>query len=112
VLAQRLAEAGDVAVAEDAEAAGEEARALPVALDLLRGQEADQRLGDGDPGHVATSIGCTCAPYGPCTVWSKSITEPVTIRAASLSRYVTIGAMSPGRSRRPNGRLASASAGR
>jgi 3D-(3,5/4)-trihydroxycyclohexane-1,2-dione acylhydrolase (decyclizing) len=55
VLAQRLAEAGDVAVAEDAEAAGEEAVALPVALDLLRGQEADEGLSDGDPGHAATS---------------------------------------------------------
>jgi TPP-dependent trihydroxycyclohexane-1,2-dione (THcHDO) dehydratase len=54
-IARPPAEAGDVAVAEDAEAAGEEAVALPVALDLLRGQEADQGLSDGDPGHAATS---------------------------------------------------------
>src|SRR5262249_48932453 len=92
VLGQRLAEGGDVAVPEDAQAAGEEARAHAVALDLLGGQEADQGLGHGQLlGHpAATSWGSTCGPYGPCTVWSKSITEPVTIAAASLSRYVTI----------------------
>ena len=56
MLPQRLAEAGDVAVPEDAQAAGEEARARAVALDLLRGQEADEGLGDGDPGHIAGSI--------------------------------------------------------
>ena len=48
VLLQRLAEAGDVAVAEDAEAAGEEALAPPVALDVLGGEEADERLRDGE----------------------------------------------------------------
>ena len=42
---QRLPEARDVAVAEDAEAAGEEALARAVALDVLGGQEADERLG-------------------------------------------------------------------
>src|SRR6185503_19180918 len=47
VLLQRLAEPGDVAVAEDPEAAGEEAVADAVALDLLRGEEAHQGLGDG-----------------------------------------------------------------
>ena len=41
------------------------------------------RAGDEDP-HAASAT--ACAPYGPWTVWSKSITEPVTIAAASLSR--------------------------
>src|SRR6185503_19710116 len=47
MLLQRLAEPGDVAVAEDPEAAREEALAGAVALDLLHGQEAHERLGDG-----------------------------------------------------------------
>ena len=47
----------------------------------------------------------------PSTVWSKSITEPVTIAPASLSRWQTIGAMSSsGRSSRPSGASASAAA--
>ncbi len=54
VLLQRLPDAGDVAVAEDAEAAGEEAVALAVALDALGGEEADEGLGDGQP-HAGTS---------------------------------------------------------
>ena len=48
VLLQRLAEAGDVAVPEDAQAAGEEAVPPPVALDVLGGEEAHERLGDGE----------------------------------------------------------------
>ena len=53
VLMQRLTEPGDVAVSEDPEAASEEARALAVALDLLCGKEADQRLGDRQPRHAS-----------------------------------------------------------
>ncbi len=49
-LEQRLADAGDVAVAEDPEAAGDQAPALAVALGVLVGQEADERLGHGEPG--------------------------------------------------------------
>jgi 5-deoxy-glucuronate isomerase len=41
---QRLAEAGHVSVAEDPEAASEEALPYAVALDVLRGKEADERL--------------------------------------------------------------------
>ena len=48
VLGQRLAQAGDVAVAEDAQAPGEEALAPAVALDVLGGEEADEGLGDGE----------------------------------------------------------------
>ena len=46
MLLQRLPEPGDVAVAEDPEAAGEERRALAVALHLLRREEPHERLGD------------------------------------------------------------------
>jgi hypothetical protein len=49
-LEQRLADAGDVAVAEDPEAAGDQALLLAVALGVLAGQEADERLGHGQPG--------------------------------------------------------------
>ena len=46
-LEQGLADAGDVAVAEDAEAAGDQPLLYPVALGVLVGQEPDQGLGDG-----------------------------------------------------------------
>src|SRR4029450_9136358 len=49
VLAQRLAPAGHVAVAEDAEAAGEQPLLPPVALAVLVGQELDEGLGHGQP---------------------------------------------------------------
>ena len=44
VLLERLSDAGDVAVSEDAEGTGEQALLHPVALDVLVGQEPDQRL--------------------------------------------------------------------
>src|SRR3954454_17688185 len=48
VLQERLADTGDVAVAEDAEGAGEErVRLGPVARRALGGQEADDLLADG-----------------------------------------------------------------
>ena len=49
VLLERLADSGDVAVAEDAEHARQERRLRPVALDPLGGQERDQRLGRRQP---------------------------------------------------------------
>jgi hypothetical protein len=63
VLLQRLAEAGDVPVTEDAEAAGEEAPPLPVALDLLRGEKAHERLADREAyAHRATpGVGATAS---------------------------------------------------
>ena len=52
-LQQRLADAGDVAVAEDPEAAGDQPLLDAVALRVLGGQEPHQRLGDGEPdGHA------------------------------------------------------------
>ena len=47
LLQQRLPDAGDVAVAEDAEAAGDQPLLVAVALGVLGGQEADEGLGDG-----------------------------------------------------------------
>ncbi len=55
MLVQRLSEAGDVAVAEDPEAAREEPRPHAVALDLLGGEEADERLGDREARHAPAS---------------------------------------------------------
>ncbi len=49
---QGLAQAGQVAVAEDAEAAGEQPLLHGVPLAVLRGQEPDHRLGHGAPGHA------------------------------------------------------------
>ncbi len=46
LLVDRLADAREVAVAEDAEGAREEARRHPVSLDRLRAEEANQRLRD------------------------------------------------------------------
>ena len=48
VLQQGLAEAGDVAVAEDPEASGEQLLPLAVALAPLVRQEPDDGLGDGE----------------------------------------------------------------
>ena len=57
MLLESLSEPGDVAVAEDAEAPGEEGGAHPVALHVLGGQEAHQCLGHGHLGtaHHTTS---------------------------------------------------------
>ena len=52
ILMQRLPQPGDVAVPEDPVAAGEEPLTPAVALDLLRGQEADQRLSDREARHA------------------------------------------------------------
>ncbi len=49
VLQQRLADAGDVAVPEDADGSAEERLDVSVAFDLLGSQEADDRLADGQP---------------------------------------------------------------
>src|SRR5204863_9699531 len=64
VLLQRLPDPRDVAVAEDAEAAGEEPLAPAIAFDLLRREEADQRLADVQL-HAATPIsGSSCSIVG------------------------------------------------
>ena len=57
MLLQRLSEAGEVAVAQDPEAPGEELRALAVALHLLRPEEPHERLGDGEAAHRLSGFG-------------------------------------------------------
>ena len=49
VLQQGLADARDIAVAEDADRATEERLSVPVALDALRGEELDHGLADREP---------------------------------------------------------------
>jgi hypothetical protein len=55
-LEQGLPDARDVAVAEDAEHAGDQALFDAVALAVLVGQERHQRLGHGQPGHGFSSV--------------------------------------------------------
>ena len=63
VLQQRLAEAGDVAVAEDAEGAGEELGALAVVLDVLVAEEPNGGLRDGES-HGGFAVGDLLGPLG------------------------------------------------
>jgi hypothetical protein len=49
VLLERLADTGDVTVAKNSEAPGEEAAFDPISLYVLLGQEAHQRLGRRQP---------------------------------------------------------------
>ncbi len=56
-LQQRLADAGHVAVPEDAEAAGEELTPHAVSLGILLAQELHDRLADGQPHHRRRSRG-------------------------------------------------------
>ena len=62
VLVQRLAQPGDVAVTEDPVAAGDEPLAPAVALGLLDGQEAHQRLGHGQARHAGHHDDSTLGP--------------------------------------------------
>ena len=71
-LEQRLPDAGDVAVAEDAEAAGEELLLDPVGLAVLGAEEVDRRLRDGHPhglGHQESSL----AVSRGSTSWSAHV---------------------------------------
>jgi hypothetical protein len=46
VLVKRLPKPGNIAVPEDPKAPDDQARPVPIALALLRGEEPDQRLAD------------------------------------------------------------------
>ena len=87
VLLQRLADAGDVAVAEDAEHAGEERRRRAVALDLLGGQERDQRLRHRHPHgrHL------TAPRVSPRTKWRCTTRAKITIGSAPITPAAAIG---------------------
>ena len=65
VLQQGLADAGDVAVTEDADRATEEGLGVAVALDALGGEEPDDGLADGQPlGGVGLGTECPSAVKG------------------------------------------------
>ena len=55
-LLERLAQAGDVAVPEDAPDPGDEALLAAVALDVLAGHEADDGLTHGQPDSLHRSL--------------------------------------------------------
>ena len=76
-LEQRLPHPGDVAVAEDPEAALDQAVARAVALGVLGGEEPDDRLADGQPDGPATHDDEAAAPSARpngsrgSTAWSR-----------------------------------------
>ena len=76
---QRLADPGDVAVPEDAEAALDQPVPYAVALGPLRGEETDDRLADGEPhgtsplpGRAAREPGYAIGSRGS-TGWSGQV---------------------------------------
>ena len=71
-LLERLAEPRDVAVAEDPPHAGDEALLLPVPLDVLLRQEADDRLPDRQPNRAHWSLLISRAPG----VHGRTLAEP------------------------------------
>ncbi len=87
VLLQRLADAGDVAVAEDAQHPGEERLLHPVALDVLRGQERHQRLRHRPPDgrHL------TAPSVSPRTKWRCTTRAKITIGSAPITPAAAIG---------------------
>ena len=90
MLLERLPQAGDVAVAEDPEAAGEEAVADAVALDLLRGEVAHQRLGDGQS-HAVLRAAAVSGSRGS-RGWSSQVARIQAWAGSSVKRH----ARSPG----------------
>ena len=89
VLEQRLSDARDVAVAEDAEAARHQPLLGPVALGVLVGQEPDEGLRDGQP-HAclpADDIGSLGS-----TSWPAQVSRIHACAGSSVNRH----ARSPG----------------
>src|SRR4029077_77708 len=87
VLLEGLADAGDVAVTEDPEHAGQERRPLAVALDLLLGQEGDERLRGRHP-HRAH---LTAPRVRPRTKWRCTRRAKITIGSAPMTPAAAIG---------------------
>src|SRR5438477_13119 len=81
VLLEGLADAGDVAVAEDAEDARQEGALRAVALDLLLGQEGDERLRGRHP-HRAH---LTAPSVSPRTKWRWTTRAKITIGSAPIT---------------------------
>ena len=84
VLVQRLPDPGDVAVPEDPEAAAEEAVLDAVALDVLRGEEADERLRGSQPHDDETS-----ARIASSSCSSSASSAPPAIRRTSSCRSMS-----------------------
>ncbi len=74
-LVERLADSGDVAVAEDAEAAAEEPLLDPVALNVLGREEPDQRLCGRESQSSALIASSSCS--------SSASSRPPAIRRTS-----------------------------
>ena len=70
ILGERLAETGNVAVPEDAPAAGEEPLLDAIALDVLLGQEPHERLGHRQPLHARTPVR-TMAAAASTAAWTS-----------------------------------------
>ena len=77
VLLERLADAGDVAVAEDAEAACEEALLRPVPFDVLVREEPNQRLGHRESyraqlPHLRFVVSTIVVAFSPISGWQAT----------------------------------------
>ena len=90
-LQQRLADAGDVAVAEDAEAPGDQPLLAAVALGVLGGQEPDERLRDGEPDGHACLLGWVSGSRGSSS-WCSQVPRIQACSGSSVKRH----ARSPG----------------
>ena len=105
-LVQRLAHAGDVAVAEDAESGGDEPAALAVGDGVLPGQVGDHGLGDGQPDRLArTAVAhgcslCSCLVRGRVVTRAGRAGRPSSHRSSRRPRCAGL----PCRCRCPSGR--------
>ena len=89
-LVQRLADPGHVAVPEDPEAAAEEPVLDAVALDVLRREEADERLRGGQPHDDETS-----AWIASSSCSSSASSAPPAISRTSSCRSISVFAKFP-----------------
>src|SRR5207244_5002195 len=97
VLEERLPDAGDVAVAEDAPHALEEQRLLAVALDVLRGQEPDERLGHRETRRAAhrAAFARSASTWAGVGIASAHASCDATIAPAAFANASTRGRSQP-----------------
>ena len=86
-LVERLADAADVAVAEDAEAAAEEAVLDAVPLDVLHREEAQEGLRRRQPDARHGWESSAVMPSSSC--WSSASSRPPAIRRTSSSLSIS-----------------------
>src|ERR1700716_3734729 len=84
-LEKGLADPGDVAVAEDAPDAGEEALLDAVALDVLRREEPDERLRHRQPRHAEPSRASTVSISASVGIASAHARRDATIAPAAFA---------------------------